>query len=98
MISLLKYIPKIKTWSEKKEKFKIFDYLKLFLFNDIIKGIFFLAVAVIFGVLSNFMYEYDMIWISVWFGWLPICIIILPYIAYGLIIWPMKQLIKKLKK
>jgi len=98
MINLLiKFFPKFKKWSEKKEKFKIFDFIKLFLFNDMIKGGVFLVVAVIFGTLSNFLNAYEMIRISIWFGWVPICLIVLPYLIYGLVVWPIASLIEKFK-
>lgn len=102
MFSLIpKIFPKINDWKEKQEKYIIFDFLKFVLFNDLVKVGAFIAIAFVFGVLSNYVpsnTEDRMVEISVYYGWIPATIILLPYIVYGIIIYPIKSLIKKIKK
>lgn len=96
---LIKFSPKFKDWAEKPLKNKILNYLKLFIVNDLVKIAFFIIFATVMGILSNlkFFDTETFVWISIWFGWVPIFVILLPYLIYGLIIWPLSNLIEKIQ-
>jgi len=91
-------IKPLKKWNESKSKSFFGEIIKTLIFNDVFKLIIFITIAVFFGVLSNFVFNGEsMILISWWAGWFPIILIILPYIFSGLILLPIKELIKKIK-
>lgn len=81
---------KCKTW--------IGTGIQMYIFNDLIASLFHIALMIVFGVLSNFLDETLMINLMTFAGIIPFLATMLPYLIGGLIVNPIRNLIKKWPK
>lgn len=83
-------------WQKSKNRNNFEKYIKLYIFNDIMCLIVHTAIAVLFGIFTNFFPDnvyYVMYDAAIYIGIIPMIINIIPYVIYALIIYPVKKFI-----
>lgn len=98
---LSKIWPALNAWKNKQSKFKLIHWLKIFIFNDLVKLIVFSIIGLTFLLISltypTYATEFTTFFnISLLAGWIPLLVFaILPMFIFAWIINPIKSLRKK---
>lgn len=88
---------KLAKWQTTTSKSKFVDYVKAYIFNDFFSLIVHGAIAILFAVGTNLPVNdatYDIIYGAfLYAGVAPLVLTTLPYMIYGILIYPIKKLI-----